>query len=115
MNAKILAALACLSFAACTPAGNGNGSSSSSSSAASAVAERYVAPECQLGGCSAQICQGAGEEPMASDCMFRPVYQCYKTARCEQQADGKCGWTMTQELSACLMDPPEEDVSLVSA
>ncbi len=68
---------------------------------------QFVSSDCQLSGCSAQICQNAGEEPMASDCMYRPVYECYKTARCEQQANGECGWTMTSDLSSCLLNPPE--------
>lgn len=114
MNFKTFAIALCLPLAACAPAGVDNGSSSSSSGSG-AVAERYVDPQCQLAGCSAQICQGADEEPMASDCMFRPAYACYQNARCEPQADGLCGWTMTTELSACLMDPPEADEQLVSA
>lgn len=116
MHSKILFVTAfCLSLAACAPGMPVDGDEQSSSSSATPVAERYVDPKCQVGGCSAQICQGADEEPMASDCMFRPVYECYNTARCEPQADGVCGWTMTQELSACLMDPPETDDRVVSA
>ncbi len=113
MNAKPLSMLLLsLSFAACAPMVDGDGNPSSGSGA---VAEQYVSPECQLSGCSAQICQNGDEEPMASDCMFRPAYECYKTGRCEKQATGECGWTMTDELSACLMDPPTEDPSLVNA
>lgn len=100
------AVVLCLSLAACAPVTDG-GPSASSSSSSSAVAERYVSADCQVGGCSAQICQGADEEPAVRDCMYRPAYGCYATGRCEKQADGLCGWTMTAELSACLMDPPE--------
>ena len=111
MNARLItASILCLSLAACAvPNDAGTGASGSSSSGSGAVAERYVDPKCQLSGCSAQICQGIDEEPMASDCMFRPTYECYKSARCEPQATGECGWTMTPELSACLLNPPEED------
>lgn len=113
MNAKLLPILALsLLIAACAPATGMNGDPNSGSGA---VAEQYISPDCQLAGCSAQICQSVDEEPMASDCMFRPAYECYKTGRCEKQATGECGWTMTDELSACLMDPPTEDPSLVSA
>ncbi len=113
MNRKLFAAaMLCLPLAACAPAGTDGESPSSSSGA---VAERYIDPKCQVGGCSAQICQGIDEEPAMSDCMFRPAYECYKVARCEPQATGECGWTMTSELSACLMDPPEVDPSSVSA
>lgn len=103
----------CLSLAACAPGMPVDGESQTSSAAP--VAERYIDPKCQVGGCSAQICQGIDEEPAMSDCMFRPAYECYKVARCEPQATGECGWTMTSELSACLMDPPEVDAPLVSA
>jgi eight-cysteine-cluster-containing protein len=114
MQSKVFAAaVLCLSLAACAPAAPAGGGSSSSS--AVPVAERYVDPKCQVGGCSAQICQGIDKEPAMSDCMFRPAYECYKVARCEPQATGECGWTMTSELSACLMDPPEIDASSVSA
>lgn len=104
----------CLSLAACASGMPVDGESPSSSSAAP-VAERYVDPKCQVGGCSGQICQGIDEEPAMSDCMFRPSYACYASTRCEPQADGLCAWTMTSELSACLMDPPEGDPSSISA
>lgn len=98
-----------LALAACAPTDRDDvGGAASSSSAA----ERFVSAECQVGGCSGQICQGIDEEPAVSDCMYRPAYECYKTGRCERQADGRCGWTMTPELSACLMDPPEDDSSV---
>lgn len=64
-----------------------------------------VAPavECRKTGCSGQIC---ADEDMASDCMFRPEYACYRTATCERQPDGKCGWTQTPALTQCLQNPP---------
>jgi len=56
--------------------------------------------DCYVGGCSGQICS---EEPDAvSTCEYREEYACYKSARCERQADGVCGWTTTPELLACL-------------
>jgi hypothetical protein len=42
---------------------------------------------------------------MASTCEWLPEYACYKTATCEKQADGKCGWTQTPTLTACLANP----------
>jgi hypothetical protein len=101
----------CLSLAACAPAAPGGGPSSSSS----AVPERYVSSDCRIGGCSGEVCGDAGGEPIVSNCISNPAFSCYKTARCEKQADGACGWTMTSELSACLFDPPEEDPSSISA
>lgn len=56
--------------------------------------------KCYVGGCSAQICS---EEPdMASTCEYREVYACYRTAKCERQPNGACGWTPTTELSMCI-------------
>jgi len=56
--------------------------------------------KCYVGGCSAQVCSDRPD--MASTCEYREVYACYKTATCERQATGECGWTNTPELAACL-------------
>lgn len=58
---------------------------------------------CRPSGCSGQIC---ADQDMVSDCMFRPEYACYRTATCERQADGACGWTQTEALTQCLENPP---------
>lgn len=55
--------------------------------------------KCLVTGCSGQIC---AEEDMVTTCEFIPEYSCYKTARCERQSDGQCGWTATIELASCL-------------
>ena len=57
---------------------------------------------CAIGGCNSELCQDADEEPLASICIFRPEYVCYKSATCELQNDGKCDWTQTEELKVCL-------------
>ncbi|KKU49606.1 MAG: hypothetical protein UX71_C0010G0016 [Parcubacteria group bacterium GW2011_GWA1_47_10] len=55
---------------------------------------------CYVGGCSNTICS---DEPGAvSTCEYRPEYACFSTATCERQASGKCGWTETEEFTACL-------------
>ena len=55
---------------------------------------------CFIGGCSGQICS---ENPNAiSTCEYSPRYACYSQGRCERQADGTCGWTMTPALKTCL-------------
>ena len=58
---------------------------------------------CIRSGCSNQVCS---DEPMMTTCEWRPEYACYQKARCERQADGKCGFTQTPELAACLNNPP---------
>jgi hypothetical protein len=58
------------------------------------------AAECFVGGCSGQVC--SDEPGVITTCEFLPEYACYKTATCEKQDDGHCGWTQTTELQACL-------------
>jgi hypothetical protein len=58
---------------------------------------------CYVGGCSGQIC--SDEQGVISTCEWREEYACYRTAACEVQADGNCGWTQTTELQACLANP----------
>jgi hypothetical protein len=55
---------------------------------------------CFIGGCSSQIC--SDREGAVSTCVWLEEYACYKTATCERQADGNCGWTQTPELRTCL-------------
>ncbi len=57
------------------------------------------APKCVISGCSAQIC---GETEMMSSCEYREIYQCYKTARCERNTNGQCGWVEDSTLRGCL-------------
>lgn len=62
---------------------------------------------CMVGGCSGQLCGESSEmEGLVSTCEFRAEYACYKQSRCERQTSGKCGWTQTKELMACLANPP---------
>lgn len=62
---------------------------------------------CVPTGCSGTVCAEAGND-IATTCEYRPEYACYRSAQCEPQADGKCGWTQTAELAACLANPPQE-------
>ncbi len=64
---------------------------------------------CARAGCSGQLCAEASEAGgIVTTCEFRPEYACYRTARCERQTTGSCGWTPTTELAACLANPPSE-------
>jgi hypothetical protein len=56
---------------------------------------------CIKTGCSGQVC---ADTEVITTCEWRPEYACYKRARCERQSDGKCGFTMTPELRACLRE-----------
>ncbi|MDP3954030.1 MAG: Gmad2 immunoglobulin-like domain-containing protein [bacterium] len=57
------------------------------------------AKSCIITGCSSQVC---AEEEVITTCEYREEYACYRTAKCERQTDGQCGWTETQELTSCL-------------
>ncbi len=56
-------------------------------------------PPCRIGGCSGELCS---DQVLVSACIWRPEFACYRTATCEPQASGECGWTMTRGLAACL-------------
>lgn len=65
---------------------------------------------CAVAGCSGQLCVSANEAgTIYSTCEYRAEYACYREASCEPQADGQCGWTQTNELTQCLVDPPAEE------
>jgi len=65
-------------------------------------------PGCAIGGCSSQICGEADDvENLVSTCEYNPQYACYKQAKCERQTTGKCGWTETKELRACILGASE--------
>ena len=55
--------------------------------------------QCRVTGCSGEICSN---QDIASTCEYKSEYACYKIAKCEYQSDGKCGWTPSEELVACL-------------
>ena len=54
---------------------------------------------CFKTGCSSQVCS---DQEVVTTCEWRQEYECYKTARCERQANGQCGFTDTPELRRCL-------------
>lgn len=61
-----------------------------------------IAGKCYVGGCSAQLC--TDHPDTISTCEYTNSYACYKTATCERQSTGQCGWTQTSELQACLVN-----------
>lgn len=69
--------------------------------------EPITANGCAVAGCSGQLCVSAEEaSTIVTTCEYRDEYACYAEASCEPQADGKCGWTQTNELKQCLASPP---------
>lgn len=57
------------------------------------------ANDCIVTGCSGQICS---DQEVITTCEWKKEYACYRNARCERQANGQCGWTLTLELQQCL-------------
>jgi hypothetical protein len=54
---------------------------------------------CVIGGCAGELC---ADESLVSPCIWHDAYVCYRDALCARQADGACGWTPSDELTACL-------------
>lgn len=63
-------------------------------------ANARVSNGCVISGCSSQVCSS---EEVTTDCMYREEYSCYQKAKCERQQNGKCEWTLTADINACLM------------
>jgi hypothetical protein len=61
--------------------------------------------KCYIGGCSSEIC--SDQKDVASNCIYKEVFMCYKSAACERQSNGSCGWTRTSSLTMCLKDAVE--------
>ncbi len=59
-------------------------------------------PACVKTGCSGHVC---ADHDVITTCEFRPEYACYQEATCERQPNGRCGFTQTPSLTACLANP----------
>ena len=58
--------------------------------------------DCVVSGCNGELCVSDRDEKQMSLCVYKKEFACYKSAKCERQANNKCGWTMTKELKSCL-------------
>lgn len=59
--------------------------------------------KCKITGCNSNLCVDE-YTTVSSTCEYKPEYACYKTAVCERQKTGECGWTLTEELIQCIRD-----------
>src|SRR3989344_931009 len=66
----------------------------------SEVTTSPISGACKVTGCSGQICS---DEDVITTCEYKEEFACYRTAKCERQANGQCGWTQTPTLQACLV------------
>ena len=59
--------------------------------------------DCQVGGCSGQLCYDPAESSGISTCEWRAEYACYRDANCGPHGPaGACAWEQTPDLQACL-------------
>jgi hypothetical protein len=58
--------------------------------------------KCVRAGCSGQLCMEEGQPGGITTCEFLPQYGCYHQADCARQANGECGFTVTDTLMECL-------------
>lgn len=65
------------------------------------------AQACVRSGCGGELCTEPGND-MATICVARPEHACYRSAACERQPNGQCGWTQSRQLRACLARPPRQ-------
>lgn len=63
--------------------------------------ERAPAGACRRSGCSGEVC---AEDDVVTACVMKPEHACYRAAKCEKQPDGKCGFTITDSVKACLSE-----------
>lgn len=68
-----------------------------------------AAKPCMPSGCSGQVCS---DRDVVTTCEYTPAYSCYQSAKCERQADGQCGWTMSNELRSCLENANNQAVDV---
>ena len=61
--------------------------------------DKRTASVCKVSGCSREVC---ADRAVFTPCIWNPEFGCYKKAICEVQPEGKCGWTVTTALKACL-------------
>lgn len=58
--------------------------------------------DCKRTGCSGQLCINSSDYDIITTCEYREEYGCYQKTKCEQQANGQCGFTITDEVQVCL-------------
>lgn len=60
------------------------------------------AKECAITGCGGELCVDADYAPLQTNCSLSQRFACYQEASCVLQADGNCGFVITEEVQACL-------------
>jgi hypothetical protein len=71
-----------------------------------------VSGGCVIGGCAGERCDPPEMPQMATACMQKPEWDCYKEAQCGRDPQNQCGWVMTPELEKCLAVSGKEGSSV---
>ena len=66
---------------------------------------------CQRAGCSGQLCVDSNFKDTATTCEWKEEYYCYQQAKCEQQPDGKCGFTKDEQFNKCIDETTQIKIS----
>jgi len=67
-------------------------------------AECVTDADCDVAGCSGQLCATAEEAPgIITTCEYREQYDCLQLTSCGC-IEGKCAWAQTEEYASCLED-----------
>ncbi|KAJ3083143.1 hypothetical protein HK102_001229 [Quaeritorhiza haematococci] len=69
------------------------------------------AKQCVRSGCNKERCVDAhtASSEIHGICLWKPEFDCLKTAACELQSDGHCGFTQTPELNRCIADVKSQE------
>jgi len=59
---------------------------------------------CKRGGCSNHLCLEANAPEVVSTCEYKEEYGCYQKAECKRQESGECNFSLTPELTNCLIN-----------
>ena len=62
-------------------------------------------PACRRTGCGQELCE---DKDVMTPCRHEKSFECYANARCERQASGVCGYTLTPAVKKCLADAERE-------
>lgn len=63
----------------------------------------YKQKSCKVEGCSGELCYDPSlGGDIATTCIYKEEYACYKLTTCERQQDGSCGWTKTPDFTKCI-------------
>lgn len=71
-------------------------------------AAQRVDDQCQIGGCSRQICANVlrkEDDGIATTCEYKNYYECFKISNCVvNKSSNACGWEQSPGFLSCLKE-----------